>query len=57
VKGGAGDGQRGAQYFDENASTRCCAGVTRTLGIVPGGVKKFVGTQTANIVLINHKFA
>jgi hypothetical protein len=31
-----------AAQSDENADTRCCAGVGRTLGIVPVRVKNFL---------------
>jgi hypothetical protein len=45
-----------AGRVDENASTRCCAGVERTLGIVPYGVKNFVTPVFNNIIYTNHSF-
>jgi hypothetical protein len=46
-----------ARYFDENASTRCCAGVSRTLGMLPECVKKFVSPFLSIFFFTNHMFA
>jgi hypothetical protein len=46
-----------ARLVDENAGTRCCAGVDRTLGIVPYGVKIFITPIYWNLFHINHSFA
>jgi hypothetical protein len=43
-----------ARYFDENAGTRSCADITRTLGMLPGRVKNFVSTERGLFIFKNH---